>query len=893
MPSEKLSDTKMADLKSRLKALGNRYAVQILEVLSPQTGEIIPELGWDEIVDGILVLEGHEISKMREGSERTQEQVIYEEERGRLASGGTLYESMNKLVHIGFVQGLGEKGRKNRSFKITHDGRLALSAIKTMQGLIGGDTEVSKMARLLLRHKNFVSLLPGQEKFLREIGDVEGNLVIQMPPGSGKTFLAMIIILLRLQAGERCVYLTPYTSLNRQIIEEYGELFEHLGYSVVKYDAQSRVTEEDLNRADLVVGIYESVLFSLMHQREWTKGIGLAVIDELTELDSLTKRVQPQNLGTDRSSRLDFLVTLLKERAQTITLSSRFGETEEVLSWLDAEVFRPSFRLRPDEFLVTSGPDGAVVVSSDGVQRCICREKNLIDAVHEHIGDYKKKSMLFVVGTRLGAEELAKWLAKSHPREAHEGVLERVVRPAEVTSLTRSLSETLNCGVAFHHAGLQTSLRGRLEQEIKEGRVRCVVSTTGITAGTSFPFDSVIMVFDGSLQFLGTRSRYLQISGRIGEYHLHRHGGRVYLVFLQPSRRFRTVDDLRERLLHSQLEPLTPNAVDPSSFTNLVSREISEATRFKPDSLKERVLDLLRGSFNAFIDDGYLVKAERDVDGLIKWMKNSQLLESTGQFLKPTQKTRAAIDAGLDIIDYERIRDPLASLKVIEEEDALIDILLEFRLVQSARPRTVMPSDIELYLAELAKPEGWLVELTDGRNMVKKQVLLDWISEMTMAEVIDNAERTAEGLKVGDRPAWGSGLDDGDLVSLVTWSSSIAFTISDYLDRVGSNALAERFEVLGNQLKYGVKQDLGESDLMTLEFRDSTETSSRPISRTEARTLFEHGYQTIERVVKKDIDASKEGLARERFAANCGLEEDLALSIYKSALNRVRERLSG
>ncbi|TFF95014.1 DEAD/DEAH box helicase [Candidatus Thorarchaeota archaeon] len=892
MPSEKVSDKKMSDLKSRLKALGNRYAVQILEVLSPQTGDIIPELGWDDILDGILTMEGYEIPEEGKRGVRTQKQAIYEEERGRLASGGTLYESMNKLVKIGFVQAMGEKGKKNRQFRITHDGRLALSAIKTMQGLVGGDTEVSKTARVLLKHKNFINLLPGQEKFLREIGDVGENLVIQMPPGSGKTFLAMIIILIRLQAGEKCVYLTPYTSLNRQIIDEYGELFDNLDYSVVKYDAQSRATEEDLENADLVVGIYESVLFSLMHRREWTRDIGLAVIDELTELDSLTRRVQPQNLGTDRSSRLDFLMTLLKEGAQIITLSSRFGETEEVLTWLDADVFRPSFRLRPDEFLVTQGTEGSVISSSDGVQRCTCDEKNLIDAVHEHIGDYREKSMLFVVGTRLGAEELAKWLAKAHPRGSEEGVVERVIGPAEATSLTKSLSETLKEGVAFHHAGLQTSLRGRLEQEIKEGRIKCVVSTTGITAGTSFPFDSVIMIFDGSLQFLGTRSRYLQISGRIGEYHLHRHGGSVYLVFLQPSRRFRTVDDLRDKLLHSQLEPLTPNMVDPSSFTNLLSREISKTTRFKPETLKERVLDVLGGSFSAFIDERYVAKADRDVDGLMKWMDDKGLVESAGQFLKPTRETRAAIESGLDLIDYERVRKRLSSLDGTADQQDLIDILLDFRLVQSARPRTVMPADIELYLAELAKPEGWLLELTDGRRMVKKQVLLDWISERTMAEVLDNAEQTAGGLKVGDRPAWGSSLDDGDLVNLVTWSSSIAFTISDYLERTNTEALAHRFETLGNQLKYGVKQDLGESDLLTLEFRDGTGTATRPLSRSEARTLYDYGYHTIEQVVKKDIDASKQGFARERFAANCGLEEDLALRIYKSALKRVREKLS-
>ncbi|MHA2321866.1 MAG: hypothetical protein ACXACG_09445 [Candidatus Thorarchaeota archaeon] len=100
---------------------------------------------------------------------------------------------MNKLIRSGFVISTGDKGRKQRGFMITHEGRLALAAIGRLSGPVGTVTDVQRAAKILLKHKNFVSLLPAQEKFVQEIGDVDGNLVIQMPPGSGKTFLAMTI----------------------------------------------------------------------------------------------------------------------------------------------------------------------------------------------------------------------------------------------------------------------------------------------------------------------------------------------------------------------------------------------------------------------------------------------------------------------------------------------------------------------------------------------------------------------------------------------------------------------------------------------------------------------------------------------------------------------------
>ena len=43
--------------------------------------------------------------------------------------------------------------------------------------------------------------------------------------------------------------------------------------------------------------------------------------------------------------------------------------------------------------------------------------------------------------------------------------------------------------------------------------------------------------------------------------------------------------------------------------------------------------------------------------------------------------------------------------------------------------------------------------------------------------------------------------------------------------------------------------------------------------------------------MRKDIDASKKGLARDRFAKNCGLEPELAREVYKAAMMHIRSRI--
>ena len=40
--------------------------------------------------------------------------------------------------------------------------------------------------------------------------------------------------------------------------------------------------------------------------------------------------------------------------------------------------------------------------------------------------------------------------------------------------------------------------------------------------------------------------------------------------------------------------------------------------------------------------------------------------------------------------------------------------------------------------------------------------------------------------------------------------------------------------------------------------------------------------------MRKDLGASKEGYARDRFAKNCGLDPELAREVYKAALEHIR-----
>jgi len=880
MPARRKEDKDLYDLREQLKALSNRHAIEILQVLSPMTGEIVPTLGWDNIVDGILALDGIEKKSSKSKGERTQNQVEYESLRQSLMSGGTIYETMNKLIRSGFVISTGDKGRKQRGFMITHQGRLALASIGRLSGPVGTGTDVQRAAKVLLKHKNFVSLLPSQEKFVQEIGDVKRNLVIQMPPGSGKTFLAMIIILLRLQKGVKCLYLSPYTSLSRQIIEEYGTLLQELGYSVVRHDGLSRASEKELESGDLIIAMYETFSAALLKNKKWTENIGLAVIDELTELDSVTL-VEPQSLGTDRSTKLDGIIALLKDQTQLVTLSSRFGETEVVANWLDAQVFRPSVRLVPDEFIVNKINDEYEIVSSDRTQRARSSQEDVLDAVLDHLGNYQDKSVLVVVGSRYRAQGIARRLARSHPRTVAPDVVERIIGLGEDLPLSNRLADTLKFGTAFHHSGLDAGVRERLEREIRNKSIRTVVSTTGITAGISFPFDCVLILMNQNLYYLETRARYLQVAGRIGENHLAQHGGRVYLVFEGPNRNMPNSQAMEEKLLHRPLEPLSPGILYPSLAVCILSRNTSDGKKFAQDQLESKFLDFVNSTFRGTIDKTYSSGMRKFFRTLFNWLVKQGVFEVVDNGFKLSKEARSAVEADLDISDYLRIKSILLKIDDSSDESTLIDLILQAQLPQSIRPRTFMPSKIELKLMGLDPPEDWYIRRVPERHDVKKAVLESWLNEQDVSAIVKKAAELARGIS----------LDEGDLDSLLGVCSQLAESISEYLRTMKKSNLANRMAVLSRQLQYGVGKDLAKSDLLELRLLPGDDSPSGRLSRSTARILYEKGYTSISDVVKKDLGASKEGYARDRFAQNCGLEPDLAKEVYKAALSHVRAML--
>jgi hypothetical protein len=267
---------------------------------------------------------------------------------------------------------------------------------------------------------------------------------------------------------------------------------------------------------------------------------------------------------------------------------------------------------------------------------------------------------------------------------------------------------------------------------------------------------------------------------------------------------------------------------------------------------------------------------------LFNWLVKHGVFEEVEGGFKLSKDARSAVRANLDVSDYLRIRTKLSKIRDDVDERILIDLLLMTQLPQSIRPRTSMPSKMEIRLMGIEPPGDWYIHRVPERNDVKRAVLESWLDEQDVTTIMKDAAEIARGIS----------LDEGDLNSLLGICSRVAESISQYLRAIKRPNLAKRMSVLSRQLRYGVGKDLADSDLLELRLLPGDDSPSGRLSRITARTLYEKGYTSISEVVKKDLGASKEGYARDRFAKNCGLEQDLAKEVYKAAMFHIRAQFN-
>jgi ATP-dependent helicase Lhr and Lhr-like helicase len=393
--------------------------------------------------------------------------------------------------------------------------------------------------------------------------------IVNAPTGSGKTYSLLLPALLQAATapkGLKVIWITPIRALSKEIELSTKRAIEGLGLKL-KVGVRSGDTKlkerekQKTNPPDLLITTPES-LHLLLAQKgypEYFKNLQTIVVDEWHELIGSKRGVQMELA----LSRLKTLAPGLKIWGISATISN-MEESLKVLLGMDINLdhLRKSAPLSSGEWQGVRSP----VVIKSNIQKTIEIESILPDQVERlpwsgHLGIHlidkaipviqKSNSTLVFTNTRSSAEI---WYQK---------LLDR--------------APELSGQIAMHHGSISTNMRHWVEDQLHEGKLKCVVCTSSLDLGVDFqPVETVIQV--GSPKGI---ARFMQRAGRSG----HKPGA-VSKIYFLPTHSLELVEAaaIREGVKRGIMEERIPYARSFDVLMQyLVTLAVSEG--FFPDEI--------------------------------------------------------------------------------------------------------------------------------------------------------------------------------------------------------------------------------------------------------------------------------------------------------------------
>lgn len=354
--------------------------------------------------------------------------------------------------------------------------------------------------------------------------------MVVAPTGFGKTysvFLALISDFLnhpdKYEKGLKMIWITPLRSLSKDIAKAMQEAIDEIGLDwtvgVRNGDTDPKVRQQQVkNMPDILVATPESLHLLLgqkNHQRFFTN-LQTIVVDEWHELLG-SKRGVMIELGI---SRLRTYVPTMKIWGITATIGN-LDEAMEVLIPYDIKKTKITAREKKKIDILSVFPDEVEILPWAGHLG-----HKLADKVVPII--LNSNSTIVFTNTRSQSEMWYQLLLNAYPDFAGQ--------------------------IAIHHSSIDAHLRIWIEENLSNGKLKAVVSTSSLDLGIDFkPVDTVIQI--GSAKGV---ARFLQRAGRSG--HSPFETSKIYCVPTH-SLELIEVSALKEAVKNNVIEPRDPQVL--------------------------------------------------------------------------------------------------------------------------------------------------------------------------------------------------------------------------------------------------------------------------------------------------------------------------------------------
>ena len=600
--------------------------------------------------------------------------------------------------------------------------------------------------------------------------DDKSNYIISIPTASGKTVLGVLPALKTILNGGKAVYAAPLLSIQNDKVKEFKAFEEH-GINVGKHPSS----------ADLSVMVFES--FDALTRFSWNvlRDVDTLIIDEFHMIGEYS-----------RGPTLEAAITrakIINPGMRIIALSATLKNIEEIEGWLEGTCVEHDYRPVP---LHKEVLDAEMFNTKN--------KNDVIVKIAEKAMNDNSQALAFV-STRRFTESLATYVAKKINKKLSKDQKQRFKEVAEKllavpekkgslpTSTCVKLAESVEKGVAFHHAGLFNEQKEIIEDEFRNGNILMITATPSLMYGVNLPSKTVVIRDHTRWTSQGPQPipvfDYEQMSGRAGRPQ-YDDVGYSYLI----AKTMDEAQNLEEYYVEGEIEQTNSKLVDNkdaiykqiiAQIASSLSKNLDELTEFFGKTLYGYQMNN-NPSMAFFAADSL----KYELENALSFLLQNGIIRATPEGLKTTEfgnliaKSNYAVETAVKIKEY--VSD-ISEINVEEFIYALAETpdlpLITFKGRKSKDPVQEKLSECGLFAVDLGNIEATTVSL------------IEWINERSEFDIENKYNVYSASTR---RSAY-------EASRLVKFAKNTSEVLGDY-----SNL--KEYDILSARLYYGVKPDI-------------------------------------------------------------------------------------
>ena len=396
---------------------------------------------------------------------------------------------------------------------------------------------------------------------------------------------------------------------------------------------------------------------------------------------------------------------------------------------------------------------------------------------------------------------------------------------ADTTSLGRKLSACIACGMAFHNAGLTARQRKYVEDNFRNGNIKCIVATPTLAAGINLPARRVIVRDTKRFESNSGNTpipvmEIKQMCGRAG-----RPGYDPFGEAILVAKNYDDYENLMDNYVQCDTESIMSKLGNEKVLRNHVLGLIATGDASSADDVISFIRDTFYGS------ESELFGIESAIENIIDYLAEHGMVERFGDDV-------GILPFGKRVSDL--YIDPESAVILKEAVDKMSETTEDFPILLAA---AMTPDVMGLYPKKkdedrlAALEEQWegkfLVEPPDYDDYqyeyfmgdLKTAALIsDWISEV-------DEETITEAMGIGP----------GDIRARVDMMDWLLYAMSE-ICAIYRPECTKTVRNLIVRVRYGIGKEL--MDLVSL----------KGVGRARARILYDRGIKSINDVASKDVN---------------------------------------